>query len=386
MRLGIISDCIHYKTPDGRIGTEVHILLRQIEALAAYFTETTICCPVAPSSSGKVLSFYANETIRFVPVPVVGGNTFADKIKIAQTLAKWWSAFKEVNNSSDIIYQRFPNNLNIPGFFYFHFLDKPKFGTYTGTWQNYDGEPATYRFQKWLLKKFFKGPVWIYSDQELIGNKLFAGFSPSYSKAEWDEEEQQVANRIERINTNGLSTFRLITVGTLIDYKNQITILKACEILKRRNFSFHLTVVGDGPMRSELYDFVSDHNLSSEITFAGKMNFQELRQLYRQNDFVVQAPLAEGFGKVPIEGFFHGVIPIINKIGLAKQMTGDGERGFLFDGKDSNNLAQIIMGVVDKKAVLPAMIRSGRHFAQSQTLDAWADNYYKTVLKYFEKH
>ena len=383
MKLGIISDCIHYKTPDGKVGTENHILLRQLQALCAYFPETLICCPFAQYTPSKVISVYTNQTINFTEVPVVGGDDIKAKLGLLSAIPKWWKGYKQVNSFSDVVYQRFPNNLNIPGFFYFWLKNKRVFGTYTGTWKNYDTEPATYRFQRWLLRKYFKGPVWVYAS-ETGDSKIFPGFSPSYSKIEWDEETEQVSNRIEKLKTEGLNKLRLITVGTLIDYKNQTSIIKACNILKKQGVLFSLTIVGDGPMRKELEAMIEENKLQDEIKLAGKKKYGELRALYREHDFVVQAPLAEGFGKVPIEGFFHGVLPVISNTSMAGYITGNQERGFLFDATNVQSLVDTLLAVKQKQHLLPKMIENGRAFAKSQTLEAWAEEYYTTVNAYFK--
>lgn len=384
MKLGIISDCIHYKMPDGKIATENHILLRQLQTLCSYFTETLICCPFATYDSTKVVSTYSGKNIHFTPVPLAGGNTINAKLKLLSTLPQWWKGYKKINAFSNIVYQRFPNNLNIPGFFFFLVNRKNVFGTYTGTWRDYKSEPLTYKFQRWLLRNHFKGPVWVYSN-ETNSKRILPGFSPSYSTTEWDEETDQVQNRIERIRTEGIKIFRMITVGALIDYKNQLTILKACLILKKQNFPFRLGVVGDGPMYEELNSFIKSNNLNEEVRLLGKKDYAQLRELYRQNDFVVQAPLSEGFGKVPIEGFFHGVIPIINNISMASHITANGKRGFLFDATEAQNLVDVIKGIKLRIQDLPQMIEKGRAYAQTQTLEAWAENYYETVMNYFDK-
>lgn len=384
MKLGIISDCIHYKMPDGKIATENHILLRQLQTLCSYFTETLICCPFDTYDSTKVVSTYSGKNIHFTPVPLAGGNTINAKLKLLSTLPQWWKGYKKINAFSNIVYQRFPNNLNIPGFFFFLVNRKNVFGTYTGTWRDYKSEPLTYKFQRWLLRNHFKGPVWVYSN-ETNSKRILPGFSPSYSTTEWDEETDQVRNRIERIRTEGIKIFRMITVGALIDYKNQLTILKACKILKKQNFPFRFSVVGDGPMYGELNSFIKSNNLNEEVRLLGKKDYAQLRELYRQNDFVVQAPLSEGFGKVPIEGFFHGVIPIINNISMASHITANGKRGFLFDATEAQNLVDVIKGIKLRIQDLPQMIEKGRAYAQTQTLEAWAENYYETVMNYFDK-
>ncbi|MCW3115605.1 MAG: glycosyltransferase [Segetibacter sp.] len=385
MKLGIISDCIHYKTPDGKIGTENHILLRQLQALSSYYSETLISCPFEDYDPSKVISVYTDKNIQFTTVPVVGGNTLTAKLKLLSVIRKWWRAYKIIDRFSDVVYQRFPNNLNIPAFFYFWLKGKKVFATYTGTWNSYPSEPVTYRFQRWLVRNYLKGPVWVYSNELKTGKRIFSGFSPSYNSREWDEETLQVQKRIERIENVGLPVLRLITVGTLISYKNQTGIVRSCVLLKKRGLLFSLTIVGDGPMRAELESLVIESGLQNEVKLVGKKKYAELRELYRQHDFVVQAPFSEGFGKVPVEGFFHGVIPVINNISMARYMTGGEDRGFLFDATDEKNLAETLVKMKERVADLPKMIVKGREFAKGQTLEEWAKEYYQTVTNYFGK-
>ncbi len=384
MKLGILSDCIHFTTRDGKVATENHIMLRQMEALAEKFDETLIACPFIPLDDKRVVTTYTSPKIKFHALPNVGGNKLADKLKLLSVFPQWLKSYQVISRFSDVVYMRFPNNLNIPGFFYFHFKKKKVFATYTGTWKAYSAEPATYRFQRWLLKNKFRGPVWAYIEPAEEKRNLLYGISPSYSRSDWEEETSQVQARIQRLAEHSISEIKMITVGTLIDYKNQLAILKACVILKEKNIPFSLLVVGDGPMRQTLEDFVKDHALSQEVQIVGKKNSDELRDLYRKSDFVVQAPLSEGFGKVPIEGFFHGVIPVINNIAMAKQMTGNQERGFLFDAHDPNDLSEMLMQLPGKRRQLSVMIENGRKYAITQTLENWADEYYAAVKKYFE--
>jgi glycosyltransferase involved in cell wall biosynthesis len=385
MKLGIISDCIHYQLPGGNVGTENHILLRQLEALCSHFSETLICCPFASFDDSKVVSTYKNSSIHFTPVPLVGGNNWGDKLKLFKTIPKWLAGYKKVDQFSDLVYQRFPNNLNIPGFVYFWIKNKNVFATYTGTWAGYAKEPVTYTLQRWILKRLFRGPVWVYTNSSIHDAKVHAGFSPSYSLHEWEQETNQVAKRIQSLETTGLSMLKMITVGSLIDYKNQLTILQACKQLKEKQIQFQLSVVGDGPMRSELEAFINNNNLQAEVKLLGKKNHLELRELYRQHDFVVQAPIHEGFGKVPIEAFFHGVIPIISNVGVAEMIVGENKRGFLFNPADVNQLVEILCGSRKDIELLREKIRKGRAYAQTQTLEAWAEEYYKTVTQYYSE-
>lgn len=378
MRLGIISDCVHIQKSDGSVGTETHILLYQLQALADHFDEVVVACPFISFNEKQIATYYSDKKFSFIPLPNVGGNGMMNKLQLLKTIPNWWRAFKQIDKRSDIVYQRFPNNLNIPGFFYFYFKKKKVFATYTGTWLNYKNEPFTYRLQKWVLKKYFCGPVWAYLDKPGNDDKIKMGFSPSYSKKIWEEETAQVQKRLERLQQEGLKTLKLINVGAFVPNKNQLFILNTCIELKRLNIPFYLILVGDGFLKETYRHFIEQNNLSTSVTIAGKKTADELRQLYRENDFVVQAPVQEGFGKVPIEGFFHGLIPILSDVALAKTMTAD-NRGFIFSLKEEHSLVELLQNLQYQQTTLPAMILNGRAFAATQTLEAWASEYAATI-------
>jgi len=364
--------------------TEVHIFARQMQQLASHFEQTVICCPFVPYSGDKVTTPYTNENISFIPLINVGGNTIKHKLKLLANIPNWLKGFKAASKNADLVYMRFPNNLNIIGFFYFYFKGAKTFATYTGTWHNYKGEPATYRFQKWLLKQFFKGPVWVYMPGEQSGKNIHKGISPSYTLAEWEEETAQVENRISKIASAGIVRPVFITVGGLNKNKNQQYILDACKILRDEGFDFYLYVVGDGELKTNYDQFVINNNLQSHVEISGKKTYSQLRELYRKCDFLIQATLVEGFGKVPIEGFFHGVVPLLNRVALADEMTDNGKRGFVFDATEVQNLVSLIKRVMGNQSGLCEMIMRGRGYAQNQTLENWADTYIIGVNEYFK--
>ena len=383
-RLGIVSDCIHFINPDGRIGTENHILLQQLQALATHFSNVVICCPFVAFDDKKVASFYTDDRISFVPVPNVGGNGFMDKLKIISVVPKWFAAFKKIDALSDIVYQRFPNNLNLPGFFYFYLKRKKVFATFTGTWDDYAAEPKSYLFQKKLLRQYFRGPVWAYLNKPSTNPKIHAGFSPSYANIVWDEETEQVNKRLQKIENSKLETLKLITVGAFVANKNQQLILDACLFLRQENIPFTLTLVGDGFLKNAYQNFIDKNQFNNQIIIVGKKNATELRELYRQNDFVVQAPIHEGFGKVPIEGFFHGLIPVLSNVELAKVMVANDERGYIFEQHSVESLVRVLVNIYQNQSNLTNQIILGRSYAKSQTLEAWANDYAETVLSFYK--
>jgi glycosyltransferase involved in cell wall biosynthesis len=384
MRLGITSDCVHFKTPEGSIATSTHIFARQIEALAAYFDSVVICCPFADGPPESSYSIYTDKRIKFIPAPKVGGNSIADKIKLIRTIPLWFRLFKIVDDSRDIVYQRFPNNLNIPGFFYFYFKRKKVFATFTGSWDKDPVASFSTKFQRFLLKKIFRGPVWVYTNSKKLQKNIHSGFSPSYTFKEWEEETPYIEkNKLERHANN--RKLKLISVGTLCERKNHGFILRTCAMLKKNNIPFDLAIVGEGEKMEEYKEFVAKNDLSDVVKLKGSIHYNDLRSLYREYDYVVQSPTSEGYGKVPIEGYFHGLIPVISSASiLANYITDNGKRGFVFDLKDEESLFRVLKYICCKLSheQRTEMIKDGRLFVKNLTIDAWAKEYVDTIKSY----
>jgi glycosyltransferase involved in cell wall biosynthesis len=226
--------------------------------------------------------------------------------------------------------------------------------------------------------------VWIYTDKNTDKNFL-KGFSPSYSAPEWCEEAEQVNKRIEKYRSCPVVKPVFITVVSLVPHKNPQYILEVCRRLHDKKFNFHWYIVGHGYLLNELKKFVSDNDLSVCVTLAGKKTYRQLRELYREADFLVQAVLVEPFGKTPVEALFHGVIPILNVVAMSEEMTGRGSRGYSFTADDPASLEQLIYKILKDQHRFAAMIEDGRSYVKEQTLEKWASGYYNTINSFFEK-
>jgi glycosyltransferase involved in cell wall biosynthesis len=384
MRLGITSDCIHFITPDGKAGTENHILKRQLEALAVYFESVVICCPFVDFSNNVSYSIYDENKFRFIPSPKVGGNSFMDKIKLLRTIPTWLKLFKKIDKESDIVYQRFPNNLNIPGFFYFYIKRKKVFATFTGSWDKDPVASFSTRFQQFLLQKFFKGPIWVYTNSKQLKKNIFSGFSPSYTLKEWEEEVFYIEEK--KFKKNSEKILKLISVGTLCERKNHSFILHTCVMLKKAHIPFHLAIAGSGERIDEYKKFIAENDLQQEVELKGSVHYEELRNLYRQYDYVVQSPTSEAYGKVPIEGYFHGLIPVLSSASiLANYITNYGKRGFIFDLKDRKSLFRLLQYLYREFSETEKinMIDDGRMFVKNLTIDEWAKDYFEKISNFF---
>jgi hypothetical protein len=91
----------------------------------------------------------------------------------------------------------------------------------------------------------------------------------------------------------------------------------------------------------------------------------------------------EGFGKVPIEGYFHGALPIINNISMSAYITQQNTLGYLFSVNEKDALLTVLKAVTTKPNEVKQRIQQSRLFVQQFTLEAWAAQYYQQIQQYY---
>ncbi|MEO7211022.1 MAG: glycosyltransferase, partial [Chitinophagaceae bacterium] len=151
-----------------------------------------------------------------------------------------------------------------------------------------------------------------------------------------------------------------------------------------RNIDFIFYLVGDGPFKKQYEMFIKEHALTNKIHLTGKLKTTELRNLYRQSDFLIQASLLEGYGKVPVEGYFHGVVPFLNSTPMAKEILGDGKCGYEFEAKDPIKFAEFLLEKIQEHKLLAEKIIAGRNYCKVLTLEKWSSEMLEIVEKYYE--
>ncbi|MBU3676156.1 MAG: glycosyltransferase [Chitinophagaceae bacterium] len=385
MKLGIISDCIHVRDAQGRIGSANHVYVSQMNALASRFNETVFCAPVVDASnSTPSLSYYSQPNIHFIPLPQVGGKTWQHKLGIFKTIPIWFKSFRALGRRVDLIYQRFPNNLNIPGLFYVLWSKKKAFATYTGTWQGYTGESITYRFQRFLLKHLYPWPVFVY-DNQLRHPRIFPTISPSYSFKQWEQASDLIQTKINQLEQHGApSTLTLMSVGALTPYKNHSYLLQVCALLQKEGIAFELYIAGQGREETALREFVNIHKMDEQVHFLGIIPQTELQTYYRRADFVIQPSIIEGYGKVPVEAMFHGAVPLLSPVSMHPFFVGSNQaRGGLIDLNEPQQCMDMLTSYCKNPSRWISAIRAGRQFCESFTLEAWTNSMLE-VLK--DKH
>ena len=336
----IISDCLHAYV-NGKLGSRNHVFVKQMNALISQFETCNLCAPLDKNEENIISTYRAPKTdLNYIALPIVGGNSLYAKLRLIGVIPLWFLRTLRVIVQSDIVYQRFPNNVNLFTVFIVLLLRKKRFATYTGTWDDYPGEPYTYRLQKLILRLFYNANVFIYwPDQSKVpGQNLINSYSPSLYK-------RDLLTHIE-LNTllrDKLSSdyIQLATVGSLSKNKNQIFSIKILHLLLSRNIEARLAIIGSGSEYNELFKTACILGVEGYVDFKGSLPIEHVLDALSKTDFLIQSPFIEGFGKVPIEALSRGVIPILSNTPFADKFTCSSKYGYVFDLNAEESLERV---------------------------------------------
>jgi glycosyltransferase involved in cell wall biosynthesis len=119
-------------------------------------------------------------------------------------------------------------------------------------------------------------------------------------------------------------------------------LFRAFAQLRRKDASYHLLLVGDGPMRAALEDEARRSGLQDSVTFVGSVPHEEVpRYLAIMNVAVAPYPPLEEFYYSPLKLYEYmaaGRAIVASKIGQVGEVLSDGLTALLYDPGDDEAL------------------------------------------------
>lgn len=141
----------------------------------------------------------------------------------------------------------------------------------------------------------------------------------------------------ENKNNYGAKRYTFISIGEFDDNKNQILILEALNSLINNGKSANLVLVGIGPQKNNLQNYVYKKLMSNYVDFYGYATRDEIRSLLNQSDCFVLASKWETFGVVLIEALSQGLPIIATDCGGPSDII-DESNGVLVNNNNSSEL------------------------------------------------
>lgn len=121
--------------------------------------------------------------------------------------------------------------------------------------------------------------------------------------------------------------FEIVIVGRLHPIKGHAVLLEA---FKAANMtSAHLTIIGDGELKSELQADVKKLGLDNQILFTGLLTQDEINRRYLKTDLAVLSSFSESFPLVLLEAANFAIPVIATDVGDMRQLIPNSSYGWI---------------------------------------------------------
>ena len=171
--------------------------------------------------------------------------------------------------------------------------------------------------------------------------------------------------RLDQFAVNGKKRndlFQILSVGTLRFYKGFNFFFLALKILKDRGLKFHATVIGGGPLRSDLGRHLQLLGLEEEVTMTGPLKQAEVIPYYQRADLFVLMAQPEwhwGIPNVCIEALAAKTPVITTRFGSVEELIQQGVSGLLVPPKDPEALAASIERLYHNESLRKTLAEAG---------------------------
>ncbi len=174
----------------------------------------------------------------------------------------------------------------------------------------------------------------------------------------------------------GLSNKKVIvSVGRLVHRKGQDHLIEAMPQILKSVPNVHLVLVGQGPYRDDLVKRVQKLKLENQVTFIGRIQYEELPQYLCLGDIFAMPSRSrlmglevEGLGIVYLEASACGLPVIAGSSGGAPDAVVAGKSGVVVNGVDNTQIAESAIALLNN----PDKAKEMGVFGRQWIIDNWS--------------
>lgn len=162
----------------------------------------------------------------------------------------------------------------------------------------------------------------------------------------------------------------IMCVGRLVHRKGQDKLIEAMPSILKSNPSAVLVLIGAGPRAKKLESLVAKYKIYSNVLFLGRVSYEELPAHLAMADLFIMPSRSrlfglevEGLGIVYLEASSCGLPVIAGESGGAPDAVRVGETGFLVDGTNPDEIAEVVSSSLSDLPKLKRMGEEGRRWA-----------------------
>jgi len=154
------------------------------------------------------------------------------------------------------------------------------------------------------------------------------------------------------------SMVRIGIVARLSAEKDHQTLLNACKLLLAQTTAFHLEIIGDGVLKTQLEEMVKCLGLDSYVSFSGMRH--DVPELLRQLDVFVLSSISEGISLTLLEAMATALPVVATDVGGNPEVVVDGETGYIVPPQNPEEMARKLLMLINDEYQRRQMGEKGR--------------------------
>ena len=170
--------------------------------------------------------------------------------------------------------------------------------------------------------------------------------------------------------TSKLNKKRMVCVGRLSQEKGHMDLLKLYKRIYEVHPDWTLDIIGDGPERSKLEEYIKDNNLEKNVIMHGFKNKDFIDDILHNSSIYLMTSFTESFGIVLIEAMSHGVPCVaFDSAEGARELIDYGENGFLIKDRDFSKYIKNVLKLIEDKELREKLGKNAYEEAKAYTGD-----------------
>lgn len=166
-----------------------------------------------------------------------------------------------------------------------------------------------------------------------------------YNTVEIRKTDNEVSEKIIQLKDKGY--FVVAQINRLVDYKGIFDFVMAAERVCKNNSNIKFVMIGDGPEKEKLKDYINNKDLEESIFILGEQN--NVIDYYKYINLVIISSYIEGLPLVPLEAFSQSIPVIGTNIPGTNEEIQNGINGLIVDIKNPESIAEKILYIYENK-------------------------------------
>lgn len=186
------------------------------------------------------------------------------------------------------------------------------------------------------------------------------------------------------LHLSKLEEKRLISVGRLSKEKGHMDLLRIYNILQNTHKDWTLDIIGDGPERENLEEYIKSQKLENKVILHGFQNKDYIDRILNKSSIYLMTSFTESFGIVLIEAMSHG-LPCIafSSAEGARELIDSGSNGYLIKNRNKKVYIEKVKDLMDDIEIRKRIGKMGRKsikkYSGKEVVNSWIDIIEKKV-------